>query len=123
MILLLSLTGCQSEEGGGSADPPVSGITGERSHPALDNSSAETSGTEATDRSQIERNHTESSVTESDKSPEPESSISEVTAEPSTKPPAPTKPSQPDAESEPSTPPGNISAKRAGTDKTRSQTV
>ena len=44
-------------------------------------------------------------MTESGKPPEPESSISEVTAEPSTKPPAPTKPSQPDAESEPSTPP------------------
>lgn len=106
MILLLSLTGCQSEEGGGSADPPVSGITGSEVTPALDNSSAETSGTEATGSvPESERNHTESSVTESDKSPEPESSISEVTAEPSTKPPAPTKPSQPDAESEPSTPP------------------
>ncbi len=54
MILLLSLTGCQSEEGGGSADPPVSGITGAKS-PALDNSSAETSGTEATDRSPIRK--------------------------------------------------------------------
>lgn len=93
MILLLSLTGCQSEEGGGSADPPVSGITGSEVTPALDNSSAETSGTEATGSvPESERNHTGSSVTESDKSSEPESSISEVTAEPSTKPSASTEP-------------------------------
>lgn len=101
MILLFSLTGCQSEKkDGSSAVSPASGITESEVTSIIDNSSAETSSTEATS-SVPERNHTESSVTESAKPPEFENSISEVTESPSTRPPASTEPPQ----SEPASPP------------------
>lgn len=101
MILLFSLTGCQSEKkAGSSAVFPASGIMESEVTSVIDNSSAETSSTEATS-SVPERNHTESSVTESAKPPEFENSISEVTESPSARPPASTEPSQ----SEPASPP------------------
>lgn len=105
MVLLVSFTGCRSDDKGrSSAGSPASGATESESTSAVDTSSATTSSTEATDSvPESEGNHTGSSVTESTKPSQPESSIPEVTETPSTKPTAPTEPLQ--SEPEPTSPP------------------